>query len=299
MSTLDWIAVDWGTTHCRAWAIGPSGQVLSEASSSDGMGGLRPDQFEAALLNLVEPWLDVTTVDVVACGMVGSRQGWVEAPYAQVPCAPADTETVLAPTKDVRLRVQIVPGLKQIDPADVMRGEETQIAGALSLSPNFDGVMVLPGTHSKWVQISADEVVSFRSFMTGEMFGLLSRASVLKHSMDDGWDGAAFSEAVEETLSRPESLASKLFSIRAETLLKGLPGAAARARLSGLLIGAELAATKPYWLGMPVSILGADALGDAYGAALAAQGIEAKMIAPVDATLAGLSAARMKQKETT
>ena len=296
---LDWIAVDWGTTHCRAWAIGPSGQVLAEASSEDGMGRLAPDQFEAALLRLIGPWLDTTCVDVVACGMVGSRQGWIEAPYAQVPCAPVGTDPVIAPTKDTRIRVQIVPGLKQMDPADVMRGEETQIAGALAMTPNFDGVMVLPGTHSKWAQISADEVVSFRSFMTGEMFSLLSNTSVLRHSMGDGWDQDDFSEAVEETLSRPEALAAKFFGIRAGTLLKDLPGAKARARLSGLLIGVELAATKPYWLGMPVAILGADGLADAYSTALAAQGINASRITPVEATLAGLSASRLKQKETT
>ncbi len=299
MSTLDWIAVDWGTTHCRAWAMGPSGQVLAKASSDEGMGTLKPTEFEGALLRLIGPWLDTKTVDVVACGMVGSRQGWVEAPYATVPCTPVGTDPAIAPTSDKRLRVQVIPGLKQLKPADVIRGEETQIAGALALSPGFDGVIVLPGTHTKWVQVSAGEVVSFRSLMTGEMFSLLSKQSVLRHSMGEGWDGTAFLEAVEETLSRPEAMASKLFAIRAEGLLDGLSPAVARARLSGLLVGAELAATKPYWLGMPIAVLGADGLADAYTAALSAQGIEVSRIDAGEATRAGLIAARQMQKETT
>lgn len=296
----DWIAVDWGTTHLRAWAMGPGGTVLDEAMSDDGMGGLQPSQFEAALLALVHPWLGSQRVDVVACGMVGSRQGWVEARYAAVPCAPVGEALTPVPTRDPRLTVRIIPGLKQDRPADVMRGEETQIAGALSLHPGFDGVIVLPGTHSKWAQVSAGEVVSFRSFLTGEMFGLLSDYSVLRHSMGgDGWDAAAFAEAVQETLSRPEALAARLFAIRAEGLLNGLPPAAARARLSGLLIGAELAAAKPYWLGMPVALLGADGLADAYAAALAAQGVTATRIEAGAATRAGLAAAHARMKETT
>ncbi len=296
----DWIAVDWGTTHLRAWAMGPGGTVLDEAMSDDGMGGLQPSQFEAALLALVGPWLGSQRVDVVACGMVGSRQGWVEARYAAVPCAPVGEALTPVPTRDPRLTVRIIPGLKQDRPADVMRGEETQIAGALSLHPGFDGVIVLPGTHSKWAQVSAGEVVSFRSFLTGEMFGLLSEHSVLRHSMGgDGWDAAAFAEAVQETLSRPEALAARLFAIRAEGLLNGLPPAAARARLSGLLIGAELAAAKPYWLGMPVALLGADGLADAYAAALAAQGVTAMRIEAGTATRAGLAAAHARMKETT
>jgi phosphonate metabolism protein PhnN/1,5-bisphosphokinase (PRPP-forming) len=93
----------------------------------------------------------------------------------------------------LRLSVHVAPGLRQGKPADVMRGEETQIAGFLALNPNWDGVICLPGTHSKWVHISAGEVVSFQTFLTGEMFALLSQASVLRHGMQgDGWDDAAF-----------------------------------------------------------------------------------------------------------
>jgi 2-dehydro-3-deoxygalactonokinase len=285
-----WIAVDWGTSNLRVWAMSGDGKVLAEASSEDGMGKLARDGFEPALLRLIGSWLDGRP-PVVACGMVGSRQGWCEAPYRTVPCTPVDRSAlVLAPATDPRLRVMIAPGLKQAQPADVMRGEETQIAGALRLMPDYDGVLCLPGTHSKWVHVSAGEVVSFQTFMTGEMFALLSEASVLRHGMQgDGWDSAAFDAAVLDALSRPERLGARLFSLRAEGLIAGLTPGAAKARLSGLLIGTELAAAKPYWLGQKVTLIGAEKLSSAYAAALAAQGVEAARLSASDCTLAGLA----------
>jgi len=284
-----WIAVDWGTSNLRAWAMGPEG-VIAEASSYDGMGKLTREGFEPALLRLIGPWLG-SRPPVVACGMVGSRQGWCEAPYRTVPCTPLDQSAqVLAPVTDPRLKVSIAPGLKQASPADVMRGEETQIAGALRLMPGYDGVLCLPGTHSKWVHISAGEVVSFQTFMTGEMFALLSEASVLRHGMQGGgWDEAAFDMAVSDALSKPEKLGARLFSLRAEGLVAGLTPQAARARLSGLLIGTELAAAKPYWLGQRVTLIGAEKLSAAYARALAAQGVEAQRLSATDCTLAGLA----------
>ncbi|OZA06724.1 MAG: 2-keto-3-deoxy-galactonokinase, partial [Rhodobacterales bacterium 17-64-5] len=242
-----WIAVDWGTSNLRAWAMDARGQVLAEAASEDGMGKLAKAEFEPALLRLIGGWLGEGPMPIIACGMVGSRQGWCEAPYRSVPCPPLDPlAQVAVPTTDPRLAMRIAPGLRQTTPADVMRGEETQIAGALSLIPDYDGVLCLPGTHSKWAQISAGEVVSFQTFMTGEMFALLSETSVLRHGMEgDGWDDAAFDSAVGDALSRPERLAARLFALRAEGLIADLAPAAARARLSGLLIGAELAAARP------------------------------------------------------
>ncbi len=231
----------------------------------------------------------------MCCGMVGSRQGWIEAPYRAVPC-PASTETpVTAPAADDRISVHILPGLRQDRPHDVMRGEETQIAGFLSLNPGWDGVLCLPGTHTKWAQVSAGEVVSFQTFMTGELFALLSDQSVLRHSLaGDGWDEDAFSEALSETMSRPETLAAQLFRLRADDLLAGTVPDTLRARLSGVLIGAELAAAKPYWLGQQLAVIGADAMSRAYVAALAMQGVPATQAKATAMTLAGLTAAYRK-----
>jgi 2-dehydro-3-deoxygalactonokinase len=292
----DWIAVDWGTSHLRAWAMAGEA-VRAEAASDDGMGRLSRAQFEGALLRLIEPWLGAAKIPVIACGMVGSRQGWVEAPYATVPCRPLPDALVAAPVTDPRIDVRVVPGLRQMEPADVMRGEETQIAGFLAQRPGFDGVICLPGTHSKWVHISAGEVVSFRSFMTGEMFDLLATASVLRHTVGEGWDAETFSQAVSDALSRPETVAARLFSIRAEALLKGLDAGTARARLSGALIGLELAGARPYWLGQNVALIGAPKLSAIYAAALAAQGVPAEVADGAAMTRAGLAAARVLTME--
>ena len=291
-SQIDWIAVDWGTSNLRAWAMGAAGPIHA-AESSDGMGKLSRDEFEPALLRLIEPWLGAAEMPVVACGMVGARQGWLEATYRAVPCTPvAPGDLVLVPTNDKRLRVAIVPGLQQPDPADVMRGEETQIAGALALMPNFDGVLCLPGTHSKWAHVSAGEVVSFQTFMTGEIYALLSQQSVLRHGMvGEGFDPVAFDRGVSDAFSRPEKIAARLFTLRAEGLLAGLTADAARARLSGLLIGSELAAAKPYWLGQRVVLVGAERLSATYARALAAQAVTTDVLDATACTLSGLATA--------
>jgi 2-dehydro-3-deoxygalactonokinase len=280
-----WIAVDWGTSHLRAWAMSDADAVLAEARSDKGMGRLAPQEFEPALLDLVTPWLHGET-EVMACGMVGSRQGWAEAPYAATPCAPLDLQPVAAPARDPRLRLRLIPGVKQETPPDVMRGEETQIAGFLDRTPGFDGILCLPGTHTKWVAVSAGEITGFRSFMTGELYATLRGHTVLRHSVGEGWNEAAFAEAVSETLSHPEMLAAHLFTIRAQGLLRGPEPDPANARLSGLLIGAELAGARPWWLGREIAIIGSERTTAAYEAALRQQGV-----APLTADASGMTRA--------
>ncbi|MFW2587008.1 2-dehydro-3-deoxygalactonokinase [Sagittula sp. SSi028] len=294
----DWLAMDWGTSNLRVWVMGEDGAVRAALSSDQGMGRLAPDQFETALLDLVAPYLPDHRIPVLACGMVGAKQGWAEAPYRKVPCkAPRAAQAIRPLVRDDRLDVRILPGLKQASPADVMRGEETQIAGYLGADPQFDGVICLPGTHSKWVHISAEEIVSFRTFMTGEMFDLLSGQSVLRHSVtSDDWDEAAFDEALADAMGAPQRFAARLFGLRAAGLLDGLSPATARARLSGMLIGLELAGAKEYWLGQQVVLIGAPRLQALYGRALKAQGVEARGVDGADIVLAGLTAA---YKETT
>ncbi|NKX45497.1 2-dehydro-3-deoxygalactonokinase [Roseicyclus persicicus] len=295
----DWIAVDWGTTHLRAWAMGPDGTVRASAQSEDGMGRLARDGFEPALLDLIQDWLGAGPTPILACGMVGAKQGWQEAPYVRVPAKPAELAPMRATApRDPRLRLSIVPGLSQAAPPDVMRGEETQVAGFLAREPGFDGVLCLPGTHTKWVQLSAGEVVSFQTCMTGELFDLLSHHSVLRHSVDaPALDPAAFLEALADTLSRPERLAQRLFAVRADATLNGTGATVSRARLSGTLIGAELAATRPYWLGQQVAVAAAPALADLYARALQAQGVPARSLDAGPLTLAGLARIRAAQTE--
>ncbi|KMW56307.1 2-dehydro-3-deoxygalactonokinase [Candidatus Rhodobacter oscarellae] len=290
----NWVAVDWGTSNLRAWAMRGAVQVDFE-QSEQGMGGLTPGAFEPALMDLIGDWIEGPT-RVIACGMVGARQGWVEAAYRPVPClVTAPDALTKAPTQDARLDMRIAPGICQAEPPDVMRGEETQIAGYLAQNPDFDGILCLPGTHTKWVHISAAEVVSFRTFMSGELFALLSQHSVLRHSVGaDGWDAEAFADAVGQTLSRPERLAAELFGLRAAGLVGPQTPEAAKARLSGLLIGAELAAARPYWLGQDVAVLGDPSLTAHYAAALRLQGLAPREAAGDALALAGLTEIYMK-----
>jgi 2-dehydro-3-deoxygalactonokinase len=291
---ISWIAADWGTSNLRVWAMNSQGPV-AENSSADGMGKLAKADFEPALIALIEPWLGSHTMPVVACGMVGSRQGWHEAPYRRTPCRPIEPKSLtFVPTSDSRIEMMITPGLMQTTPADVMRGEETQIGGAMSLMPGFDGVLCLPGTHSKWAHISADEVVSFQTYLTGELFELLSQHSVLRHGMvATGWVESAFDQGFWDAYSKPEKIATRLFSLRAEGLISGLGPEAARSRLSGLLIGIELAAAKPYWLGQDVVLVGAKKLGEIYARALGLLGVTARSLDATACTLAGLGIAQV------
>ena len=290
----DWIAIDWGTSNLRAWAMRADGTVLAEAGSDKGMGKLSREEFEPALRELIGIWTARQTgapLRIIACGMVGARQGWIEAPYASVPCPPLPEGLTRAPSGP-DLAVGIIPGLSQSDPADVMRGEETKVAGFLAQNPGWDGALLLPGTHPKWIQVSAGEVVGFRTSLTGELFAALSGHTVLRHSVTtEGWDEEAFLAGVADGLSRPEALAARLFSLRAESLLRGLRPEAARARLSGLLIGTDLASAKGWWLGQRVCLLGAGELARTWKAALGAQGVPLETAAAEAAPLAGLVAA--------
>ncbi|WP_239113623.1 2-dehydro-3-deoxygalactonokinase [Shimia biformata] len=298
MIEAEWIAVDWGTSHLRAWAM-QDGAPLATGDSTKGMGRLAPDEFEPALLEVIGGWLKDGGTDVICCGMVGARQGWQEAPYSAVPTKPSELPPIFTVSQDPRISVHILPGLRQDNPADVMRGEETQIAGFIAQNPNWDGVLCLPGTHTKWAHVSAGEVVSFRTFMTGEMFALLSSQSVLRHSVTgDGWDNDAFLAAVSDAMSHPDRIAARLFSLRAEDLLHGQGAEVARATLSGLLVGAELSAARPFWLGQQVALIGSGATAPIYGAALKAQGVPTRTEDVARMTLAGLTAAYIRLKET-
>jgi 2-dehydro-3-deoxygalactonokinase len=242
--------------------------------------------------NQTADWMGPGETTVVACGMVGARQGWMETQYERVPARPPIASAMPAPCRNAQMRLWIIPGLKQEDPPDVMRGEETQIAGFLALNKAWDGILCLPGTHTKWVHVSAGEVVSFQTYMTGELFAVLGNQSVLRHSVSDsGWNDSAFCDAVDATRSRPEKLAAALFSLRAADLLRGADPVAARSRLSGLLIGAELAAARPYWLGQQIAVIGDTASARPYLRALDLQGMPALEADGERMTLAGLTAA--------
>ncbi len=159
-------------------------------------------------------------------------------------------------------------------------------------------MLCLPGTHTKWVRISAGEIVSFQTFMTGEIFALLSKNSVLRHTVNGAnWDAAAFEDALSDAMSRPQGIASKLFGLRAENLVGDMSPTQGKARLSGYLIGLELAGARPYWLGMEIAMIGAPALSKLYQDGLAVQGVTASLHSVTDMTLSGLKAANSVVKD--
>lgn len=291
---IAWIAADWGTTNLRIWALDAANTTVLHSSSARGMNTLAPDEFEGALLELIDAFLpENRTIPVIICGMAGSRQGWREAPYRETPCAPpgVSNATIVEPV-DPRLSVHILPGIKQMAPADVMRGEETQIAGFLSDHPSFTGLICLPGTHTKWVVLEEGIITGFRTSMTGEVFALLKDKSVLQHSLaQEGYCDTSFEAAVKEITRSPERLTSELFGIRASSLIAGQTPEAATGRLSGLLIGAELAAVASEFDLQNTAILGKDQLSRVYGAALGILGHQSALLDAESYTVKGLSLA--------
>tara|TARA_B100002049_G_scaffold236643_1_gene224035 strand:+ start:179 stop:1120 length:942 start_codon:yes stop_codon:yes gene_type:complete len=287
-----WIAADWGTTHMRAWAIGEEDNVLAFRESNEGMKDLQQNEFEPVLLKLIESWLDDTKVTtVMACGMVGSKQGWAETPYLKTPCVPIDNQQLtIATTKDNRIKVNFVPGVMQNNSADIMRGEETQIAGFINKNPDFNGVVCLPGTHTKWVNVKEGQITSFKTFMTGELFGVISNHTLIRHSISiKGWNQAGFEAGIHEGFNNPGSIASDLFSLRAESIVNDLDRDQARSTLSGLLLGVELNGAQPFWENSNVKIIGSQLLSNNYHQGLIILGGQSQLFSLETATLSGLS----------
>jgi len=225
------------------------GRNGAETSSDEGIGSVPPGGHEAAFTRLVAGW---PAVPAIMAGMVGSRNGWREVPY--VTC-PAGIDEIAAGMTSFEIeggtRVSIVPGLVvEDDVSDVMRGEETQVIGALEHSQaSGSGLYCLPGTHSKWVRTEGQRITGFRTFVTGETFGLFSTHGLLASLMGSElpFDTASFDAGLARS-GEPLGLLHHLFSARAD-VLGGLMGAEALpAFLSGLLIGHELRAV-PAWVG--------------------------------------------------
>jgi 2-dehydro-3-deoxygalactonokinase len=280
------VGLDWGSSALRGYRFGAGGEVLERRSSPHGVLNLPAAGaagFRQALEELCGDWLrDAPQAPLLACGMVGSAQGWREVAYLELP---AGAEQLVAglealPLEGGRL-LHLVPGLVQRGMLpNVMRGEETQVAGALDGSA-AEGLLVgLPGTHSKWVRVEGGRIVHFDTFMTGELYALLSRQSILARTLERGgpFDAAAFDFglAVARAEDTRAGLLATVFSTR--TLgLTGQLGAAAQADyLSGLLIGHELAALRRL-LGAdaappPAVLIGGDELCRRYARALAAHG---------------------------
>ncbi|MCZ4290880.1 2-dehydro-3-deoxygalactonokinase [Hoeflea alexandrii] len=239
------VAVDWGTSSFRLWLMSADGTVLAEHRSHEGMSEVAERGFEPVLETHLAALSAADHLPVVICGMAGSRQGWVEAGYIDTPAdvtTIGETATIVPGTAR---RIIIIPGLavrSEAEP-DVMRGEETQLLGAHLEMPGGERYC-MPGTHSKWVSMDGATVTAFETFMTGELFSVISGKTILRHSTGDGSVDAndpAFLTGVRDGWNQPAKTTHHLFSIRAGQLLHDHQASDNRARLSGLLIGAEFA----------------------------------------------------------
>lgn len=271
------IAVDWGTSSLRCYRLDARGSILESRASSRGILNVAPGQFPRVLDEQIAGWNETP---IVMSGMVGSRQGWAEAPY--VPC-PAGFDEIAAKLLEVRWgqqRAWIVPGLSCRDAAgvpDVMRGEETQILGC-----GVEGTICLPGTHSKWVEVKGGRIERFSTFMTGEVYAVLKQHSILGRMMEEGKpDAGAFAEGVRRS-GEAGGLLHHLFGVRTRGLMGELGPAASSAYLSGLVIGHELRSQDAKQL----SLLGTPELAALYQQAAAALGIETRTLDPAAAVRA-------------
>jgi 2-dehydro-3-deoxygalactonokinase len=240
---------------------------------------------------MVGEWIATHGVlPIILSGMIGSRQGWKEAPYAKCPAGVADIVKELAHIDHNGLAIALVPGLSTENDAmpDVMRGEETQILGALALFGMDEGLFLLPGTHSKWVEVSGGRVVSFRTFMTGEVFGALKEHTILGRLMREGAaDAEALARGVREgaALASAGALLNRIFATRTYGLMDKLPDTALSDYLSGLLIGAEITeATRQ--TKSTVTIIASAALAPRYTDALRFLGHDSTLL-PEDCVAAG------------
>ena len=287
------IGLDWGTSSLRAYLFGSSGEIIASRREPWGIMALpaAPERggFALTLEQICEGWLsDNPKLPILACGMVGSGQGWKEAAY--IDC-PADTAALAGSLTSVSMAgqsgnrtIHIVPGLiARRNLPDVMRGEETQIAGAFAFireTSQYDSAtLVLPGTHSKWVRVNGNGIVDFTTFMTGEVFAALSQHTILGRLMskdDSSFHDAAFERGVRtaRTAGTGGVLAS-IFSTRTLCLTQELPGSELSDYLSGLLIGHEIVGIQEKQpTSSPIYLIGADELVRRYAKALAISDLE-------------------------
>ena len=273
------IGFDWGTTNLRAALLDEGANVLEQRVAESGVGEMGEGGFAARFDEMTTGWPDVPAM---LAGMVGSAQGWHDAGYVEAPARVDDLAGELARFEHEGRTVAIVPGVAMTGARpDVMRGEETQIAGLLQRRPHFSGTVVMPGTHSKWVRVSNGRIRGFNTYMTGDLFEAIGNHTILRHSVRVGAPSStdAFRDAFAQALRPGASVWGQLFPIRAAGLLHGLDGGEAREKLSGFLVGAEFAAARAdgYLDDLDedrLTLIGTGSLVERYSHATAVAGIE-------------------------
>jgi 2-dehydro-3-deoxygalactonokinase len=242
------IAVDWGTSNFRAFRLNAEGTVVARCSSPQGILRVAESHFEEALRAEVGVWLTEGEKHILLCGMIGSRQGWVEASYLPCPVGIAELADAVVAVPFSGAEVRWVPGVRGPDAAGVpelIRGEETAAVGMLDACAGT-GLVCFPGTHSKWIQLSERKIVSFITCMTGEIYSALRNCTILERTMttNTAIDQTAFYDGVNRSAD-PGGLLHDLFGVRTLTLTGKLREDVSASYLSGLLIGHEVRSVMP------------------------------------------------------
>lgn len=290
---MRFVAVDWGTTRLRAFLV-EGEAVLDRAASDDGIGRLRAGEHEAAFARLCGGWLAAEPdLPVVMAGMVGSREGWVQAPYAECPAGPDEIAAALVSVEIGGGRSGLViPGLRFEDArgADVMRGEETHLLG----TGIRDGIVALPGTHCKWAELRGGRILRFASFLTGEMHALLREHSMVGRPASEPSDPTGFALGLE-TAAADEAeggggLLRLLFGARAATITGRLPADRLGPYLSGLLTGQEVAGALRLFAPDPdVTVVAEPDRAALYVEALGRRGVAVRVVDPGTTLLPGIA----------
>jgi 2-dehydro-3-deoxygalactonokinase len=292
--TTPLLGIDWGTSNRRAYLLDARGNLVRQHNDDAGILHVDGD-FESSLKALLET-LELRNADVIMSGMVGSRNGWREAPYLSVaqPISSLHDALMELQTSLPGIRCRVVPGYRYLDAQglpDVIRGEETQVLGALQLSA-ADGWCLLPGTHSKWVRIEGGRILEFLTFMTGELYALLSQHGTLSKVMTSAQQVPSAFEAGLHA-ARHGEFTHTAFCCRALVVTDMMPAAHTASYLSGLLIGTELHDILQRTGGRtdtPVQVIGSPALAARYLSALEMLGVSSRAWQPDEVYVSALRA---------
>ena len=284
-----WVALDWGTSNFRAYLM-ENNNVIDQVSTQEGMKFVDQKEFENILVKNITAWRKKFNIKIViASGMVGAKQGWVEVPYINSPC---DIRNLNFKTLNILddINIHILSGVSQSNPSDVMRGEETQIAGFLFNNIDFNGSICLPGTHSKWVDLNSYDIKKFTSFLTGELYEIVKKYSILKHSLNTTrLEDEIVKSAANLIIENPSLISNKLFEIRAENLLKNSNQISNNSKLVGYLLGIELSGSRTYWEDKDLVIIGSSNLNKYYEIILNGRSKSIQLFNSNDMVLNGLS----------
>ena len=292
----EFVGVNWGSSNFRAYRIRGDGLLLDQWIQPAGVSGMDKASMAGLIEELDARWAGHGPI--YACGMIGSNIGWQEVPYALAPASLAKISETTAHTHIGNVQVRIVPGVtckRTFDGGpDILRGEEIELFGFSTIQSGFDGLLALPGTHTKWVMFHSGHVHDFFTSMSGEIYDRLTAAGLLASTVEgEASLNDAFEGGVRLGQERTLGLGTLLFGARAKVIRGELKRRDASSYIRGLLIGAEIAdalAIYPQLQGTTIPLIGNEALSVLYAAALASVGIKSSLVSSKDACLSGFLA---------